>query len=182
MNLYISGSNRKNNCYNFLKRIMNEDDVLYSLNDLNIKNCLGCNMCQKNKDNHCVLNDDMQKIYSDIDKCNKIIIMSPIYMNSISGILKNVIDRFNPYCASEKLKDKKVYLITVGQMSEDEQQEVCHSIDSWFNSISEFLYFDFEYLYNFTSGDILEVDNINKMYSEENLESIIKSIKDKILK
>ena len=35
-------------------------------------------------------NDDMNKLYELIDKCNKIIIMSPIYMNFITGILKNV--------------------------------------------------------------------------------------------
>ena len=107
MNLYISGSNRKHNSYFFLKRIKNEEDILISLDELNIKNCLGCNVCQKNETNKCILNDDMQKIYSLIEKSNKIVIMSPIYMNFITGILKNVIDRFNPYCASEKLKGKK---------------------------------------------------------------------------
>jgi len=86
----------------------------------------------------------MNKIYDAISKCDNIIIMSPIYMNQITGILKNVLDRFNPYCASENLKGKKIYLITVGQMSEEEQQEICNSIDNWFKSISEFLYFDFE--------------------------------------
>lgn len=89
-------------------------------------------------------------------------------MNQITGILKNVLDRFNPYCASENLKDKKIYLITVGQMSEEEQYEICNSIDNWFKSISEFLYFDFEYLYNFTSEDILEIDSIEKMYKKAN--------------
>lgn len=43
MNLYISGSNRKHNSYNFLNKLKNEDDILYSLQDLNIKYCLGCN-------------------------------------------------------------------------------------------------------------------------------------------
>ena len=71
----------------------------------------------------------MNKIYDAISKCDYIIIMSPIYMNQITGILKNVLDRFNPYCASENLKGKKIYLITVGQMSEEEQQEICNSID-----------------------------------------------------
>ena len=28
-------------------------------------------------------------------------------MNQITGILKNVFDRFNPYCASENLKRKR---------------------------------------------------------------------------
>ena len=110
----------------------------------------------------------------------KIVIMSPIYMNFITGILKNVIDRFNPYCASEKLKGKKIMLLTVGQMNEDEQKEVVDSLDSYFRSIADFLYFDFEYLYNFTSGDVLEVDDINGMYSEEHLDEIINNIKSKI--
>ena len=179
MNLYISGSNRKHNSYNFLKTIKDEDDVLVSLDELNIKNCLGCNACQEN-DNKCVLKDDMNKIYDLIEKSDKIIIMSPIYMNFITGILKNVIDRFNPYCASEKLKSKKIYLLTVGQMNEEDQKEVVDSLDSYFKGISEFLYFDFEYLYNFTSGDILEVDDINKMYSDEKLNDIIKNIKERI--
>lgn len=180
MNLYISGSNRKNNSYKFLDKIKTKDDIFYSLKDLDIKYCLGCNACQKNDDNHCVLKDDMYKIYEAIDKCDKIIIMSPIYMNQITGILKNVIDRFNPYCASENLKGKKIYLITVGQMSEEEQKEVCIAIDEWLKSISEFLLFDFEYLYNFTSGDILEIDDIDQMYENIKLNNIIKDIKNKI--
>ena len=134
----------------------------------------------KNGENQCVLKDVMNQIYDAISKCDNIIIMSPIYMNQITGILKNVFDRFNPYCASENLKEKKIYLITVGQMSEEEQQEICDSINNWFKNISEFLYFDFEYLYNFTSGDILEINSIEKMYKENRLNSIIENMKNKI--
>lgn len=180
MNLYISGSNRKHNSYNFLKQIKDDKDILLSLADLNIKYCGGCNACAKNESNQCILNDDMHKIYDAINMCDKIIIMSPIYMNQITGILKNVIDRFNPYCSSEKLKGKKIFLITVGQMSEEEQNDVVNDIREYFEGISEFLYFEFEYLYNFTSGDILEIDEINKMYDEANLTNIINQIKDKI--
>lgn len=180
MNLYISGSNRKHNSYNFLKNIKSQDDILYSLKDLNIKYCLGCNCCAKNEGNNCILNDDMNLIYEAINKCDNIIIMSPIYMNHITGILKNVFDRFNPYCSSEKLKNKKIFLITVGQMSEDEQKEICDTINEWFESLTEFLYFDFEYLYNFTSGDIFEIDDINKMYKSDDLQNIIDTIKKKI--
>ncbi len=42
MNLYICGSNRKHNSYNLLKEIKRDEDILYSLQDLNIKFCLGC--------------------------------------------------------------------------------------------------------------------------------------------
>lgn len=180
MSLFISGSNRKHNSYNFLNKIKTDNDMLYSLNDLEIKYCLGCNACQKNEDNHCILKDDMDKIYQAISENDKIIIMCPIYMNQIPGILKNIFDRFNPYCASEKLKGKKIYLITVGQMSEEEQEEVCSAIDGWIRSVAEFLYFDFEHLYNFTSGDVLKIDDITKMYNEEKLNKIIENIKNKI--
>lgn len=176
MKLYISASNRKKNSYHFLKKIKQDEDIFFSLEDLDIKYCLGCNACQKNSNYSCILNDDMQKIYDAISKCEKIIIMSPIYMNQITGIFKNILDRLNPYTASEALKGKTIYLITVGQMSEEEQKEICNSIKEWFQSISEFLYFDFEYLYNFTSGDVLEVDSINKMYDEGQLNSIIDKI------
>jgi len=37
MNLYISGSNRKNNSYNLLNKLKEKDDILYSLKDLDIK-------------------------------------------------------------------------------------------------------------------------------------------------
>lgn len=180
MNLYLSGSNRKSNSYNFLKRIKQEEDILLSLRDLDIKYCGGCNACAKNENNTCILKDEMYRIYEAISKSNKIIIMSPIYMNHITGILKNVLDRFNPYCSSEKLRGKKLFLITVGQMSEEEQKDVVEDIKKYFEGISEFLYFDFEYLYNFTSGDILEIDDINKIYSEEELNKIINNIKFKI--
>lgn len=182
MNLYISASNRKHNSYYLLNKLKSENDTFISLADLDIKYCLGCNACQKNKENQCVLRDDMSKIYDAITKCDNIIIMSPIYMNQITGILKNVLDRFNPYCASEKLKGKKIFLITVGQMSEEEQQEICDSINNWFKSISEFLYFDFEYLYNFTSGDILTIDSIEEMYKENELNYIIENMKSRINK
>ena len=38
-------------------------------------------------------------------------------MNHITGILKNVIDRWNPYGTHpELLENKKIYLVFVGQM------------------------------------------------------------------
>jgi len=47
-------------------------------------------------------------------------------------------------------------------VSEEEQLENVDKLKEYFINISEFMYFDFEYLYNFTSGDILEVDDIKK--------------------
>ncbi len=81
MNLYITASNRKHNSYNLLNKLRSENDIFLSLADLDIEYCIGCNACQKNEENQCVLNDDMNQIYNAISKCDNIIIMSPIYMN-----------------------------------------------------------------------------------------------------
>ena len=159
MNLYICGSNRKHNSYNFLKRIKGENDTLISLDELNIKNCLGCMKILKRK----LMNNFGVK-----------------YVKPWRNIFWRWNIRFNPYCASEKLKGKKIMLLTVGQMGEEDQKEVVDTLDSYFKGITEFLYFDFEYLYNFSSGDIIDVDDINKTYDQEKLDEIIENIKKKI--
>lgn len=179
MNLYISGSNRKKNSYEFIKDIMTEEDELITLAELNIKYCTGCCSCVKELTNYCVLHDDMKKIYDLILEADKIIIMSPIYMNQITGILKNMIDRLNPFCYHELMKNKKVYLITVGQMTEKENQEVEEDIKKYFEGISEFFYFDFTYLKNLSSGNIEEKDSIKENYGSK-YENIIEEIKEKI--
>ena len=71
-------------------------------------------------------------------------------------------------------------LLTIGQMNESEQKEVVGTLNEYFKSITEFLYFEFKYLYNFTSGDILEIDYINKTCTDEQIQDIISIIKGKI--
>lgn len=179
MNLYISGSNRKKNSYEFLNDLMEEKDILISLADLEIKYCIGCCSCMKELPNYCILKDDMKAIYNSILKADKIIIMSPIYMNQITGILKNMIDRLNPFCCHELMKGKKVYLITVGQMNEKENAEIEEDIKKYFEGLSEFFYFDFLYLKNLSSGDVETTDSIKKIYGDD-YKNIISELKEKI--
>lgn len=179
MNLYISGSNRKKNSYQFLKNLMTEKDKLISLADLDIKYCIGCCACMKKLPNYCVLEDDMRKIYDLLIEADKIIIMSPIYMNQITEILKNMIDRLNPFCYYELMKNKKLYLITVGQMNEKENQEVEEDIKKYFEGICEFFYLDFVYLKNLSSGEIETIDSIKKVYGND-YNNIISKLKEKI--
>lgn len=176
MNIYISGSNRKQNCYHILEDIKGEEDKLISLADKHIEYCLGCNCCINNLKKYCKIEDDMQEIYEDMLKADNIIIATPIYMNHIPGILKNVIDRLNPFCCHELLKGKKIYLITVGQLSEEENKEVAEGIEKYFQELSEFFYFDFVYLKNLSSGDIKQIDDIKRNYS--NYGEIVKEIKN----
>lgn len=178
MNLYINGSNRNKNCYKILNDLKEDDDKLISLSEKNIKYCLGCSSCINELENFCVINDDMQELYINMIKADKIIIASPIYMNHITGILKNVIDRLNPFSNHGNLKDKKIYLITIGQIDEEENREVADTIKEYFEDISEFMEFEFYFVRNLTSGNVESIDDVEKSY--ENYKEIIKEMKDTI--
>ena len=181
MTLYISGSNRKKNCYKILEDLKGENDKLIALADKNIQYCLGCNTCVNNLEEYCVINDDMREIYYEMKKADKIVIATPIYMNHISGILKNVIDRLMPYYNhDELLKGKTVYIITVGQMDEEENEEIADNIKTYFESLAEedFMDFNVVFLRNLSSGDIETIDDVTKNY--DNYHQIIEEFKQKI--
>ncbi len=89
----------------------NEEDKLIVLADKSINYCIGCNACINNLETYCMIEDDMQEIYKAILDSDKIIIATPIYMNHITGILKNVIDRFNPFCSHEELLKGKSFIL-----------------------------------------------------------------------
>lgn len=180
MNLYISGSNRKQNCYKLLEELKNREDKLISLADKSINYCLGCNACINDLEGYCILEDDMQELYEDILKSDKVIIATPVYMNHITGILKNVIDRFNPFSNHEELlKGKKFYIIAIGQMDEKENEEIAENIKEYFEGISEFLGFESIFLGYLSSGDIENIDDVSKNYDD--YEDIIKRMKAKII-
>ena len=134
-----------------------------------------------NLQEYCVIDDDMREIYHEMKKANKIVKATPIYMNHISGILKNVIDRLNPYSRHEELlKGKKVYIITVGQMDEEENKDIADNIKSYFESLAEEDFMDFNvfFLRNLSSGDIRTIDDVTKNY--DNYNQIIEELKQKI--
>lgn len=179
MNLYINGSNRNKNCFKVLNDLKQDGDKIISLANKSINYCLGCSSCMEELESFCIIeDDDMQGIYNGMLEANKIIIASPIYMNHITGILKNVIDRLNPFSCHGNLKGKKIYLITIGQMSEEENEEIADSIKKYFESISEFMEFEFVFVRNLTSGDVEEIDDVSKVY--ENYDNILEEMKNKI--
>lgn len=176
MNLYISGSNRKGNCYKIANDLKSKNDKFIALAEKHINYCKGCSACTKGLEQYCAIKDDMQEIYKNMAKSENIILVTPVYMNHITGILKNVIDRWNPYEAyPELLKDKKIYIITVGQMSEEENEDIANNIKEYFESLGEFMEFKVEFLRNLSSGDI---DDVTKNY--DNYNEMINGIKKRI--
>lgn len=164
--LLINCSNREKHCYNILKNIMNENDTLISLSNKPMSFCLGCESCQNNLEKHCVLNDYItNNVYDEVLNNDKIVLASPMYMSNINGILKNLLDRFNAFYNHGLLKGKKIYLVMSGYATKEDNQEEINSIIEYFNGISEFLYFDFEFLDYF-------VDSNNPSIVEENIRKL----------
>lgn len=165
--LLINCSNREQNCYKVLEDLKKEDDTLLSLSHKNMSFCLGCECCQKDLPKHCVLDDYItNNVYSEVLRADEIVLASPMYMSNINGILKNLLDRFNALYNHQLLKNKKIYLIMSGYATKEENEEEIRLITEYFKGITEYMYFDFEFL-----GYLVD--------SEDNEEEI-KSIREKL--
>lgn len=113
----ICGSSRKNgNTEIMLKEVLKgarkegAETELIQLTGKNIKYCLGCDDCRF----PCKIKDDMDEIYKKMIEADVIIIGSPIYYCTISGLLKNFLDRCTCLLHPElKLKDKIGGAVTV---------------------------------------------------------------------
>lgn len=65
--------------------------------------CTGCWNCRKNGE--CIYTDDVKEIAEKIMQADIIVLASPIYFYAISGQLKTLIDRMDPYYAKISHKD-----------------------------------------------------------------------------
>ncbi len=61
------------------------------LNELNITPCQHCDACQEK--GQCRINDDMQKVYKELEQADRIILASPIQFMGVTAQMKAMIDR-----------------------------------------------------------------------------------------
>ena len=64
------------------------------LKDANLKPCIGCYNCVAKGEDKCPLKDDRAAIEQKLLAADGFILSSPVYMHSISGLMKNFMDRF----------------------------------------------------------------------------------------
>ena len=62
----------------------------------------------------------MQELYKKLPKADVIVLASPTYFANVTGLMKIFFDRCLPLYLSEKLKGKKVVLLTVGNFKKGE--------------------------------------------------------------
>lgn len=79
------------------------------LGDANISPCKGCNACQHG--NPCVVHDDMQPLYPLFNKCDVLVLASPLYFWTVSSRTKAFVERL--YAAVQTAPGR--YANTVGK-------------------------------------------------------------------
>lgn len=76
-----------------------------TLRNLDIKPCCGCYTCWTKTHGVCIFNDDMPKILESIRDAELIVFASPLYYFSVTGIMKNFMDRMLPLMEPYMVKD-----------------------------------------------------------------------------
>lgn len=88
------------------------ETVIYNLASLNIKGCDACHKCHEH--GCCVIEDDMQEIYQQIEEADAIVLGSPVYMWQMTAQTKLLIDRMTAFLRpnfSSRLDNKKLILV-----------------------------------------------------------------------
>lgn len=108
--LIINGSPRKNGdtaaLVNELKKHLEGDIKVVNTYTAKISHCTDCRYCWKN--DGCIIDDEMQAVYKDIDEADNIVLASPIFFSELTGSLLGVASRLQHIWISEKMKKKKV--------------------------------------------------------------------------
>lgn len=108
--LIFNGSPRKNGdtaaLVNELLKHLEGDIKVVNTYTAKISPCTDCRYCWKN--DGCIIDDEMQEVYRDIDDADNIVIASPIFFSELTGPLLGVASRLQQIWISEKLKNKKV--------------------------------------------------------------------------
>lgn len=84
---------------------------LISLMDKEITPCDACGACEKT--GLCVINDDMQDIYSEFEQADGVILGTPVYFVNVSAQAKAVMDRTYAFLMSRKLRGKVAAALVV---------------------------------------------------------------------
>lgn len=96
----FNGSPKKEgNTYHALKYIVDEfekEDIsvdLIQVGNKNIRGCTGCRLCASNKNEECVIDDEVNDWIQKIKNSDGIILGSPVYFSDISSNMKSFLDR-----------------------------------------------------------------------------------------
>jgi multimeric flavodoxin WrbA len=82
------------------------------LSDSNIKPCIGCRACFNKWEDHCPRKDDIPEIAQKLLAADGVIFASPTYVCSMSGYMKNFLDRIAYFCHRPAFHGKAAVILT----------------------------------------------------------------------
>jgi multimeric flavodoxin WrbA len=144
--LAINGSYRKNgNTAQIIEMvsaqmqaIANEKGDYLEFNTLNLGRselqfCRGCRACFDLGEQHCPLQDDLRTINKRMEAANGLILASPVYVNDVSGIIKNWIDRMAFLCHRPAFTGKPAFILTTVGLGPTRHAErtLSYALTSW---------------------------------------------------
>jgi len=132
--LAINGSHRKGSTLILLEEALKElqdfETEIISLSDYDLEYCKVCNACKKNG-GICIVKDGYEEIAAKMKEADAIIVGSPVYFGSITGMLKTLFDRSRTLRVNWALKDKICAAIAVGATKHGGQEHTLQAIHSW---------------------------------------------------
>lgn len=105
---------------NHILQYTDKDSVLFQsifLKDKKIEFCRGCLVCMKKGEHRCPLKDDAHEVISEVLGADAILFVSPVYVHTISGIMKNFFDRFAYLMHRPPFQQKPALIITSTELS-----------------------------------------------------------------
>lgn len=123
--LVISGSPRpQGNTYKITKLIEEKikalDEIAFeylSLKKLNLQFCRGCLVCMKKGEDKCPCRDDSIELRDKMLSADGIIFISPVYVHTVSALMKNFYDRFAYMCHQPRFRDKAAMFVVTTELT-----------------------------------------------------------------
>ncbi len=103
------------------------------LKDANLEACKGCFNCVSRGIEFCPIKDDRQMIQDKMQEADGLVMVSPVYVMTVSALLKNFIDRVAYLCHRPEYHGKKaLVLCTTGGIGAKETLEYMEMItEAW---------------------------------------------------
>lgn len=97
-----------------------DEVTLVSLADVRISPCTGCETCARNRGSnqlYCIISDDMLRVREQLNACDELVLVSPVFFAGAPSQLKAFFDRLQPYFyANWRAKPKRpASLYVVGE-------------------------------------------------------------------
>ncbi len=105
--LVIDASPRKNgNCDAIAARLAEKlggtETSVFKIREKTVKPCMACNACKAWDAPACIQKDDMGALIGEIENCDALVLLSPVYFGQVNGPAKSFIDRLYCFFAPSK--------------------------------------------------------------------------------